>query len=456
MNGVAQKENEAEICPHREDGKASRIQLFNFSTPQMRAFHMTWIAFFLCFFAWFGIAPLMPLVRQDLNLTAAQVGNTIIASVAITVLARLLIGWMCDRYGPRLTYTGLLLLGSLPVMGIGLARDYETFLLFRLAIGAVGASFVITQFHTSVMFAPNRVGTANATTAGWGNMGGGAAQMLMPLLFAGISALGFTQASSWRLAMIIPGALMLVAGVGYYFLTQDTPLGNLRELRKRGITVNGKGGPKVRGSFMAACSDYRVWMLAMVYAACFGVEITIHNIAALFFTDTFNAGLQAAGMIVGFFGLLAIFARTLGGYISDRIARNHGIQGRVVLLSLALLLQGTSLVLFSRSGGMGMAVVMLLVFGLFVHTACGATYAVIPFINRRALGSVAGIVGAGGNVGAVLCGFLFRGTIPWRSSLLLLGICVTACGLAVMLVRFEPQPDSERFPIPQGAVPTTA
>ena len=153
--------------------KATRINLFSLKTIQMRTFHMTWFAFFLCFFAWFGIAPLMKVVRAELGLTQAQIGNCIIASVSITVLARLLIGWLCDRVGPRLTYTWLLVLGSLPVMGIGFAQNYESFLLFRLAIGVIGASFVITQYHTSVMFAPNVVGTANATTAGWGNMGGG-------------------------------------------------------------------------------------------------------------------------------------------------------------------------------------------------------------------------------------------------------------------------------------------
>ena len=148
-------------------GKAARIRLFNFSTPQMRAFHMSWFAFFLCFFAWFGIAPLMMLVREEMGLTQSQIGWLVIGSVAVTVIARLLIGWLCDWIGPRLAYTWLLLIGSLPVMGIGLAHDFQTFLIFRLLIGIVGASFVITQYHTSVMFAPNVVGTANATTGGW-------------------------------------------------------------------------------------------------------------------------------------------------------------------------------------------------------------------------------------------------------------------------------------------------
>ena len=108
----------------QDSRKADRIELFQFSTPSMRAFHMAWMAFFLCFFAWFGIAPLMPVVRAEFGLSKDQVGWCIIGSVALTTLARLFVGWLCDRIGPRLTYTGLLVLGSLPVMGIGLAHDF--------------------------------------------------------------------------------------------------------------------------------------------------------------------------------------------------------------------------------------------------------------------------------------------------------------------------------------------
>jgi NNP family nitrate/nitrite transporter-like MFS transporter len=195
------------------DGKATRIELLNFSAPPMRAFHMTWIAFFLCFFAWFGIAPLMAVVRGELQLTKDQVGWCIIGSVAVTVVARLLVGWLCDRIGPRLTYTWLLILGSLPVMAIGLAHDFTTFLIFRVLIGAIGASFVITQYHTSRMFAANCVGTANATAAGWGNLGGGVTQLVMPLLFALIAARLHRR---WRRSMVVLACCVLL-GVAYYF-----------------------------------------------------------------------------------------------------------------------------------------------------------------------------------------------------------------------------------------------
>src|SRR4029079_2354992 len=194
--------------------QADRINLFSLSTPQMRAFHMTWIAFFLCFFAWFGIAPLMPIVRKELGLTPAQIKWCIVASVSITIFARLLMGWLCDRIGPRFAYTWLLALASIPVMGIGLSHEFATFLVFRLMIGAIGGSFVITQYHTSIMFAPRCVGTANAAAAGWGNLGGGVTQIIMPLVFGLFtSVLGLGPAVSWRLSMFLAGLVCLGAGV---------------------------------------------------------------------------------------------------------------------------------------------------------------------------------------------------------------------------------------------------
>ncbi len=212
--------------------KATRIDLLDFKSVPMRTFHITWITFFLCFFGWFGIAPLMPVVREDLGLTKGQIGNIIIASVAITIFARLFFGWLCDRIGPRISYTILLIVGSIPVMCIGFSNSYETFLLFRLAIGVIGASFVITQYHTSVMFASNVVGTANATAAGWGNMGGGVTLMVMPLVFAAFIGIGYLNEEAWRYSMVIPGVALFIMGIIYYFFTQDTPEGNVRDLRK--------------------------------------------------------------------------------------------------------------------------------------------------------------------------------------------------------------------------------
>src|SRR5689334_2790134 len=89
------------------------LKVFSVKGVQMRTFHITWFTFFVCFFGWFGLAPLMPTIRQDLGLSKGQVGNTIIAAVSATIIARLVIGKLCDSWGPRKTYTALLIIGSL-------------------------------------------------------------------------------------------------------------------------------------------------------------------------------------------------------------------------------------------------------------------------------------------------------------------------------------------------------
>jgi NNP family nitrate/nitrite transporter-like MFS transporter len=415
--------------------KADSINLFSFGTPQMRAFHLTWVAFFICFFAWFACAPLMPLIKGEFGLSMAQVANINIAAVAITILVRLIVGPLCDRYGPRKAYTGLLVLGAVPVLGVSFAQSYESFLLFRLGIGAVGASFVITQYHTSVMFAPKVVGTANAAAAGWGNAGGGAAQALMPLLLAAVVMMGVSETLGWRVALVVPGVLMLVMAALYWRFTQDCPEGNYDDLRKAGLPVAG-GGKGGWASFKAAAVNHRVWLLFVTYGACFGIEIFIHNIAAVYYVDHFGLSLKAAGLAAGSFGLLALFARALGGWLSDQGAARGNLNTRVTLLFALMIGEGLGLLWFANAPGVTYAVIAMLVFGLFTHMACGATYALVPFIDRKALGGVAGIIGAGGNVGAVLAGFLMKGTGDIQQTLTILSGLVVVSALCAVAARF--------------------
>lgn len=418
--------------------KATRIDLFSLATPQMRAFHLAWLAFFVCFFAWFAIAPLMPVIRGEFHLTVPQIANINIAAVSVTIFVRLLIGPMCDRFGPRITYTALLVLGAIPVVGIALATSYTSFLIFRLAIGAIGASFVITQYQTSIMFAPNVVGTANAAVGGWGNAGGGVVQTVMPLVLAGLLSLGVQHALGWRLAMIVPAVLMLIVAGLYWRFGQDTPEGNIPELRRRGVTVDTgkKGGWAV---FSTAARNYRVWLLAACYGASFGVELFIHGVAATYYVGRFHLGLSQAGFAAGSFGLLALFARALGGFLSDRAARSRGLDGRTVLLFSLLVGEGLGLLAFSSMSTVGAALASMLVFGMFTHMSCGAIYALVPFVDRKALGGVTGIVGAGGNVGAVAAGFLLKavGSVP--AALFDLGVSVLVCSACAAAVRFSRQ-----------------
>jgi NNP family nitrate/nitrite transporter-like MFS transporter len=328
-------------------------------------------------------------------------------------------------------------------MCIGLANSYESFLVFRFIIGIIGASFVITQFHTSVMFAPNVVGTANAVAGGWGNLGGGITNLLMPLIAAAFVGLGYIdKANSWRYAMIVPGVLLLVMAFIYYRYTKDTPEGNYSDIQK-------ETKQKKKGTFMLALKDYRTWILAIAYAACFGIEITIDNIAAIYFVDSFKASVIVAGALAGIFGFMNIFARALGGIFSDKIGKVYGLRGKGLLLATLLILEGFGLMWFATSGNLSMAIISMLLFALFLKMANGTTYSIVPFINKEAIGSVAGIVGAGGNIGAMLIGFLFKSkNISYAQAFMYLGIGVTIVGLIVLITKFALAESKESVVVP--------
>lgn len=415
-----------------------KLKIFSLDTVQMRTFHITWLMFFVCFFGWFGLAPLMPTIRADLGLTKPQVGNIIIASVSGTIIARLIIGRLCDTWGPRKTAIRLLLLGSLPVFCVGLAHDYTSFLLFRLAISVIGASFVITQFHTSLMFAPAIKGTANAITGGWGNLGGGVTNMVMPVIFAAIVGFGYTKAEAWRYAMILPGLMMLGVAWLYYRYTKDTPNGNFDEIG------NHKKGNKTDWSVLG---DWRIWALTLAYGMCFGMEITFDNVASLHFVDTFHLSQGSAGFWAGIFGFMNLFARALGGIISDKVGARSGMKGKGWLLAIMLLAEGIGLLLFAQAGSLVTAIIAMLSFALFLKMANGATYGIVPFINEKNAGLVSGIVGAGGNMGGMFFGFLFKSeSISYVEAFTYIGYVVIGISCIVMLTRFTRQPATAETP----------
>ena len=407
----------------------SVLNIFSFKGVQMRTFHITWLTFFVCFFGWFGLAPLMPAIKADLNLDKSQIGNIVIASVSGTILARLLIGRLCDTWGPRKTYTTLLLIGALPVMAVGFAQDYSSFLLFRLAISVIGASFVITQYHTSMMFDANIKGTANAVAGGWGNLGGGITNMVMPLIFALMVGFGFTDKEAWRYAMIFPGILMLIMAFFYYHYTKDCPAGNYEDMEKK---ISGK-----TKTDYSVLKDWRVWALTLAYAVCFGMEITFDNVAALHFVQEYDLSQQSAGFWAGMFGFMNIFARALGGIFADKAGRLNGLKGKGMLLATVLMFEGLGLLFFAHAVSFRLAILSMIGFALFLKMANGVTYAITPFVNPAQVGMVSGIVGAGGNLGGMVFGFLFKSkSLTYLDAFSYIGMAVMAVAVLVFLTRF--------------------
>jgi len=176
----------------------------------------------------------------------------------------------------------------------------------------------------------------------------------------------------------------------------------------------------------------------LLYGASFGIELTIDNFAALYFSDYFALSLKMAGVVASTFGMMNLFARALGGVVSDRCNRRWGLRGRALVLGCTICAEGFAMLLFSHLHTVPLAIASMMLTGLFVKMSNGANYAIVPFVNKRAVGTVAGIVGAGGNPGAVLAGFLFKtASLTYPEAFMILGVLILLCSVCAFAVRFS-------------------
>ena len=137
-----------------------------------------------------------------------------------------------------------------------------------------GATFVTNQFWCSLMFSPNVVGTANATAAGWGNLGGGVTQIFMiSVLFNPMVAGGLAADTAWRVSMIIPAVLFLICAAAMKFLCWDTPTA-----KRFDVSVTGKTKKPSLWDYVEVLKDVRVLVMIFQYSACFGTELVMNSV----------------------------------------------------------------------------------------------------------------------------------------------------------------------------------
>jgi NNP family nitrate/nitrite transporter-like MFS transporter len=251
--------------------------------------------------------------------------------------------------------------------------------------------------------------------------------------------MGYSPHFAWRYAMILPGLLMLGIAWLYYKYTTDTPMGNFSDRSAGGneSSAASNGVRRRHKTDWSILADLRVWALVIAYAMCFGMELTFDNVASLHFVDTFKLSQATAGVCAGVFGAMNLFARALGGIFSDKAGRYYGMRGKGLFLAGALVLEGIGLILFGLAGSLPLAICLMLFFALFLKMANGATFGIVPFVNEKNVGLVSGIVGAGGNLGGVLFGFLFKSTaISYAQAFQYIGWTVIGVALIVACTRF--------------------
>merc|ERR1712232_1453149 len=123
-------------------------------------------------------------------------------------------------------------------------------------------------------------------------------------------------------------------------------------------------------------------------------------------------------------GWMNLFARGLGGFTSDIFNRNMGMRGRLIWQTVCLLIEGAMVLVFASTKSLGLAIFILVIFSSFVQAAEGSTYGIVPYVDPPATGSISGIVGAGGNTGAVVFGLFFRQLPDDKAAFRVMGISI--------------------------------
>lgn len=429
----------------------SSFNLFSF-TGKFKILHLTWFAFFLTFVVWFNHAPLMGTIREVFDLSDQQVKILLILNVALTIPARIIIGMLVDRFGPRRVYSALMFLSSFICFFFAFANTFEMLAIARFMLGFVGAGFVIGIRMISEWFPARQVGLAEGIYGGWGNFGSAAAAMALPTI-----ALFFGGDDGWRYAIGISGLIILVYSFVYFFSVTDTPenstyfkpnkSGGLEVTSKRDfylyllmniplyaalgiltwkLTTLGLLGDGIAVIIYAVLFSVYVWqtwvtyklnrhvftetvpamhrykfkqvaILDLAYLVTFGSELAVVSMLPLFFLDTFDISAVHAGLLASGFAFMNLVARPSGGFFSDKLGRK-----KTLLITLAGLAAGYFFMSQIDSGwALGLAVVTTMFCSFFVQSGEGAVFAMVPLVQRRLTGQIAGMVGAYGNVGAV-------------------------------------------------------
>ena len=479
----------------------ARLNLLSFS-GRIKTLHITWVAFFISFMVWFNHAPLLAAIQKTFDLSTQEVKALLIINVALTIPARIVVGMLVDKYGPRITFSLLLLVSSLICFFFAFADDYETLLASRFALGFVGAGFVIGIRMIGEWFPARQVGLAEGIYGGWGNFGSAAAALSLPTV-----ALMFGGDEGWRYAVASTGLIAMLYSVFFYYNARNTPKGSTYfKPRKSGameVTSVGdfffyllmnipmyaalsvltwKLGPSNLGILEETATTLiygglivlylyqtsQVWrinkdvfkkpvpeihrykfsqvaILNLAYFVTFGSELAVVSMLPLFFKETFDLSLVQAGLLASGFAFMNLVARPSGGFFSDRFGRKKSLT--ILILGLSVGYLGMSYI--DSGWPIVLAVMMTMACSFFVQAGEGAVFAIVPLVKRRMTGQIAGMTGAYGNVGAVTFLTVFSFVDPSMFFLAIAGAAIV-CLVAVQLLQ-EPSGHTAEV-MPDGSV----
>lgn len=480
--------------------KAKSIPVLNPFDRYGRVFFFSWLGFMVAFLSWYSFPPLLAVtIKKDLHLTQTDIANSNIVALLATLLVRFFSGPLCDRFGPRLVFVGILLVGSIPTAMTGLVTGVKGLIALRFFIGILGASFVPCQVWTTGFFDKNVIGTANALTAGWGNAGGGITYFVMPAVFDSlVQQSGLKPDKAWRVAYVVPFIIIVVVALGMLFTCDDTPNGKwsdrsmpsstggtLRRNIKGETPTNtpssasiSKGtnnsdekhpqpisdtesqsdnsqtdidlaksefivAPTVKETLHVVLSPETFALFAQ-YACSFGTELAINSILGSYYGKNFpHMGQTEVGKWAAMFGLLNVVFRPMGGIVSDIIYKGtRSVWAKKIWLTFLGVGAGAHMIAIGVSNPKSEATMFGLFVGLavFMEAANGANFSLVPHVYPAANGIVSGTVGAAGNFGGIIFSIIFRynGT-RYDRSIWIAGVMCIVLNMAVFWIRPVPK-----------------
>jgi len=203
-------------------------------------------------------------------------------------------------------------------------------------------------------------------------------------------------------------------------------------MKKNGIMAE----VSAEASFRQGAMNVNTWLLFIQYACCFGVELTMNNASATYFKEEFELTTESAAAIASIFGWMNLFARGLGGFTSDKFNAKMGMRGRLIWQTTCLLIEGIMVLIFAQTKNLAVAIIILVIFSSFVQAAEGSTYGIVPYVDPPSTGSISGIVGAGGNTGAVCFGLGFR-QLGYEKAFNIMGFSIIGSAFLSFLVLIK-------------------
>ncbi|RBY75769.1 MFS transporter [Geodermatophilus sp. TF02-6] len=334
------------------------------------------VGFAVNFWAWALISPLGAFYTETLGLSAVQKSLLVAVPVIVGSLGRIPVGALTDRFGARVMFPLISLLTIVPVLFIALVASdsYALMLLGGFVLGLGGTTFAIGVPFVNAWFPPAKRGTALGVF-GMG-MGGTAISAFTTVQLKDARGLSFP--------FVLVAVLLAAYAVVSYLLLRDAP-----------------GRPTAPGGVAR-----RTWetfklpvtlQMSFLYAVGFGGFVAFSVYLPTYLRDAYgltpgDAAFRTAGFVV-----LAVIARPVGGWLSDRL---HPVPVLVACFVVVTVFAGISA--FERPLA-PTGTIAFLAMAAALGAASGAVFALVALAAPAGkVGAVTGIVGAAGGLGGFL------------------------------------------------------